>query len=198
MNIDTLRTENGFRDALVIDIERCLNAGHITHLQTALGTVAIRPGAQLIDGERVEGFTIDHTPNGVRGRSKFFAAEERTRIIRNVLRFLNGTENGWNANEDIDAVINQGRRDGYVLAVIGNQIIAEFTFPGTVSGRETTCLRIYDVLGTRLLNWRSVSYNNVPKKWIEAIRNQAGGWEGLGQRAAGPIPFPAVDNEGAA
>lgn len=195
MNIDTLRkSDNTYRAALVIDIERCLNAGHVTHLQTERGVVAIRPGSQLDPETRepVEGFTIDHAPNGIRGRSRFFPATERTRIIRNVLRFLNGTENSFYVGARAEVFANQAEREGWVLAIIGNQILVEYIFPGNTTGHETSALRIIDVLGNRYIRSRNVSYKALPAKWREAVATQGiNYWTGMPQRHTGaPLPFP--------
>jgi len=84
-------------------------------------------------------------------------------------------------------LVNQGKRDALVLGTLGEQIIVEYTMP---SG--TTALLIVeqgdraDRFGKRI---KGISYKSCPKKWIQAIRDGVGSWEGICQRN-GQIDFP--------
>ena len=84
-------------------------------------------------------------------------------------------------------LVNQGKRDAWVLGILGEQIIVEYTMP---SG--TTALLIVkqgdraDRFGKRI---KGISYKSCPKKWIQAIRDGVGSWEGICQRN-GQIDFP--------
>ena len=80
-------------------------------------------------------------------------------------------------------LVNQGKRDAWVLGILGEQIIVEYTMP---SG--TTALLIVkqgdraDRFGKRI---KGISYKSCPKKWIQAIRDGVGSWEGVSQGKSG-------------
>jgi hypothetical protein len=73
-----------------------------------------------------------------------------------------------------DVYANQGLREGWVLAVIGNDVLVEYTMP-----KGTTALRIVKTSG--LAGFQNVSYRNVPRKWLEAIVAAGSVWEGKAQ-----------------
>ena len=181
MNIDTLRrNDNTYRAAEYIDVVRCLNADHVTHLQRDANVVAIRPTE--------DGWTVDRAPNGITGSSKFFPKAEQLRVIRNVLRFLNGTENSYETGDITAVEANQGEREAEGLATSGNQMLVEYLMPN-----GTSALRIITVCGRRFIDQRSVPYRNVPKKWVRAMHEQGTNlWEGRCQRSTGRVPFPTL------
>jgi hypothetical protein len=178
MNIDTLRTSNGYRTAQYIDVVRCLNADHVTHLQRDNNVVAIRPTAG--------GWNIERAPNGITEGTSFWSKEEQREAIRAVLLILNGTANNYSVGDETTVEANQGEREAYVLATIGDSVLVEYFMPN-----GTTALRVMKVLGLRQLDHSSISYAAVPKRWINAMYEQGTDlWEGRGQRARNPIPFP--------
>ena len=179
MNIDTLRTKTGYRAAQYIDVVRCLNADHVTHLQRDNNVVAIRPTAG--------GWDIERAPNGIKAGTSFWSKEEQLAAIRAVLMILNGTANNYSVGDRTTVEANQGAREAYVLATIGNEVLVEYFMPN-----GTTALRIMGVAGLRQITHRSCSYAAVPHRWINAMHEQGTDlWEGRGQRASSPIPFPA-------
>ena len=76
------------------------------------------------------------------------------------------------ANDSWSVFQNQGQRDGWVLAVIGTEVLFAYSMP---AGR--IFLNIEDT-GTQVWKGqnkiRSVSLNSLPKKWQAAIREQGG------------------------
>lgn len=180
MNIDTLRTSTGYRNAEYTDIVRCLQAGHTTHLQTARGTMAFRPASD-------RGFTVSRCVPGQKQQSMTFEYGMERRIIRAALEFLNGTTNPYRPGDDLEIEANQGRRPGYVLATRGDDCLVEYEMPA-----GTTALKVVTVLGHRKISQnKTISYNAVPRVWLRAIRD-AGmtNWIGRGQRSRTPIAFP--------
>jgi len=70
--------------------------------------------------------------------------------------------------------VNQGYRDATTLAVIGDEALIEYVMP-----RGTTALRIVDAY-----IWdgsKTVSYKNVPRKWLKEIEEAGIPWEGNSQ-----------------
>jgi hypothetical protein len=70
--------------------------------------------------------------------------------------------------------VNQGLRDAIVLAVIGDEALIEYSMP-----KGSTSLRIVDAY-----TWtgaRSVSYRNVPVKWLQQMYENEVEWEGCVQ-----------------
>ena len=79
--------------------------------------------------------------------------------------------------------INQGERDALVLGTIDELMIVEYEMPN-----GTTALQI--LKNEKSVSYgRSVSYASCPKKWLKAIRNGVGDWEGNCQRN-GYVDFP--------
>jgi len=105
----------------------------------------------------------------------------------------------YDVNDSITVWSNQAEREGTVLALIGNEIIVEYEMPGTTSkwaghpAAPTSALRIMRFEnGKEVGAYKSVSYRNVPKKWLTAIKD-AGmtDWIGMSQASTTRIPFPA-------
>lgn len=128
-------------------------------------------------------------------------------LIAWIFERLNGSLDTWYTPGDcIDVWANQAEREGYVLATIGSEIILEYEMPGTTSqwgynrrtgqyrhpAEPSSALRIQDTIGLEQVGaYKAVSYNRVPRKWLDAIR-AAGSteWIGMGQRSRERIPFP--------
>lgn len=93
----------------------------------------------------------------------------------------------YGPNDCIDVWSNQAEREAYVLAVIDKDLILEYEMPN-----GSSALLQFTVKNRKLTRQRNVNYNNVPRRWINAIR-EAGmtNWLGMGQRSATRIPFPA-------
>jgi hypothetical protein len=72
--------------------------------------------------------------------------------------------------EGITLTINQGDRDGVVLAAIGTERLLEYEMP-----RGTTALRVYDVVTERE---RSVAYRSLALKWLRVLVETGVQWIG--------------------
>ncbi len=83
--------------------------------------------------------------------------------------------------------VNQGTREGTVLAVLGTKFLVEYEMPN-----GTTALRVLSMLDD-LENGPAMSYRAVPTKWLRAIVNDGvGDWEGRPQQSGGKsAPKPA-------
>lgn len=198
MNIDTLRRPDGtYRQATARDIRRMLAAGHVTHIQTARGTIAIRPGTQAIvrrHGDefgptREVGWTVDRAVAGItdREQSKWFPRQDANRLVRACLLFLNGILHAYAAGDSVEVEANQGTRDGYVLAVRGNRVLVEYEMPA-----GTSALVFFEAIGEELHRLNTVPHRSLGAEWCESIREQDAAhlWIGRGQRSAHPIPMP--------
>ena len=88
----------------------------------------------------------------------------------------------YEAGDRIYIWVNQGERGAWVLGTLEDQIIVEYEMP---SG--TTALRILqnaDYVNEHKFG-KGVGYKSCPKKWIQAIRDGVGGWEGVSQGKSG-------------
>jgi hypothetical protein len=72
-----------------------------------------------------------------------------------------------------DVYINQGLREGWVLATIDRQYLVEYTMP-----KGTTALLVGTVGASTM---KSVSYTAVSRKWLQAIVDAGSVWEGKAQ-----------------
>ncbi len=107
----------------------------------------------------------------------------------------------YEAGDHMKLWVNQGERTAWVLGTLNDLMIVEYEMPA-----GTTALNIlknekdynqnfgwHD--DEKLPNGRakyypkSVSYKSCPDKWIQAIREGCGCWEGICQRN-GLVPFP--------
>lgn len=214
MSIDTLRKIDGtYRRASYKNIKKMLIGYHTDHLKTELGTVAFRPFTGQRENyrgkmEATKCVTIDRDTRApgetTEGESKdFVLRDEMNEAIRYAFEYLNGSlDTWWTPGDDIDVWANQGRREGCILATVGDEAILEYEMPGTIStwkvgnrimGNCTSALRIITTIGfDQVGGYKSVSYKAVPKKWIAAIRESGQTeWIGMGQRSLERIPFPA-------
>lgn len=82
----------------------------------------------------------------------------------------------WKPNDSLRVDVNQGMRDAYVLAVIGNEALIEYEMP---SG--TTALWVIRADRPEPHKIRNVSYRSCPQKWLDAIEEAGTEWEGNGQ-----------------
>lgn len=193
MNIDTLKRADGsYRKATVGDIKKMLSAEHVTHIQTERGTIAIRPYTRTVE-DNGPGWTVDRAPNGITDhtQTKQFARRGQTvRLIRNVLRFLNGSLHQFEAGDDITVESNQANRDAYVLAVLGEQVLVEYEMPA-----GTSALVLFAAMGDMLTRIKTIPHLGLSQSWIDAIHDQGHDhlWIGMGQRrpAREPVALPA-------
>lgn len=97
------------------------------------------------------------------------------------------------AGDPVDVFVNQGTREGWVLAVVGDEYLLEYTMPN-----GTTALQIRRLDGAsypgRSGVYRSVSYGAVPFKWLKAIVDGGFVWEGRGQGGRGKVTEPSAAN----
>ena len=209
-NIDALRRSDGtYRDASPRIISGALRCGHTAHLQTGLGTIAIRPFVlkpEDLEGERgekrkqlwpmdragqnwlVEYYPAEHDalrPAEYRGNN-FDAAVEF------IYRHLNGRDHAFEAGKLITWYANQASRDATVLAVLGDDVLIEYEMPGTTSGRETSALVLcHAYAASNLTQLRTYSHRKLPRYWVDAMIDQGTtDWIGMGQRELEPVPFP--------
>lgn len=84
--------------------------------------------------------------------------------------------------------VNQGWRPADVLAVIGDEALAEYEMPN-----GTTALSIIHISDGGL---QGVGYKNLSRKWIKAMHEHGTtDWTGLPQRNNGEhVPFPALNS----
>ena len=187
MNIDTLRVGSKYRNATVNDIKRMLGAGHVTHIQTERGTIAIRPFSRDIDGDA--GWTVDRAVAGItdHGQSKQFKRGQQQRIIRAAILFLNGTLHSFEAGDDVIVEANQGERDASVLAVRGEQVLVEYEMPA-----GTTALVLFAACGNMLTRIKTIPHKSLSQDWVDAIHDQGWStlWVGRGQRSPQRIKLP--------
>jgi hypothetical protein len=75
------------------------------------------------------------------------------------------TQNKLKPRSTFQLWVNQGYREAFTLAVIGDDALIEYTMP-----RGSTALRIVDAF-----TWdghKVVSYRAIPQKWLEAMENE--------------------------
>jgi hypothetical protein len=186
--------------------DTALSCGHTEHLQTEHGIIAIRP-LSVKDGTGRSTLTwlIDFydrstdKPEDRDNNSQRFV--NKLAAIRHILTSLNGEMPmpSLGPNDTVDVWANQAEREGCVLAVIGCEVLIEYEMPGTtatwggVTHKQTSALRVVQMIQDKVVgNYKTMSYNTVPKRWLQAIR-EAGTteWLGMGQRCTSRIPFPA-------
>jgi hypothetical protein len=85
----------------------------------------------------------------------------------------------YEAGDQIEVTRNQGKREATVLAVIGDDVLIEYTMPkGTTALNFTT----HDAVENDQGNYKAVSYRNVPVTWLKAIVEEGLEWVGYDQR----------------
>lgn len=208
-NIDALRRPDGTYNAaspkLIAGALRC---GHTAHLQTGLGIVAIRPftlTAEDLEGDRGEkrkrlwpmdrvgqNWLVEYQPADHDALRKCeYRGNNFELAMEFIYRQLNGQDHAFETGDQVQWYSNQAKRDAEVLAVLGDELLLEYSMPGTTSGREHSALvvcQIYAVSNLRQV--RTVPHAKVPKYWIEAMIDQGTtDWIGEGQRS-GHVPFP--------
>lgn len=216
-NIDALKREDGtYRPATYSLIRGARKCGHTAHLQTERGTLAIRPFKRKeIFGEgeferevesqmwRVDFYHTGHElPLDDKHDFAEFDLPTQTDLIRWAFIRLNGSLSpvSYGPNDSYDVEANQGVREGTVLAIIDDEMMVEYEMPGTTTqwrsggrlmGNTTSALRIVRMIGDQEVGHKTCSYNAVPKKWLQAIRDaEMTDWIGMGQRSHKRIPFP--------
>jgi len=204
MSIDTLRTNGGYRAATYNDIKATVHAGHTEHLQTERGVVAFRPyegggRRDKITGVERKGHWVmaDFYPLGGReGHETVDFPRNDVELIAWAMERLNGScDCTLEPNDCLDVWANQAEREAVVLAVLGDTAILEYEMPGRYSTVPTSALRIQRFIGDEPIGgYRSVSYNNVPKRWLRAIQAaDMTNWLGMGQGSHTRIPFPTLN-----
>jgi hypothetical protein len=78
----------------------------------------------------------------------------------------------WEVRDHLLIHVNQGERDAYVLAVVGDEALIEYEMPA-----GTTALWIIDANNPSPGCKRNVSYKSCPKKWLEAMEEAGTVWE---------------------
>ena len=202
-NIDALKNKDGtFTRATYRWIKGAMECGHTAHLQTGLGVVAFRPYKTPPGNQRWRldfyGPYQDDIANRDSEHDDFGnSVTDKLDLIRWAFVHLNGSLDTWlEPHDEVDVWANQAERESYVLATIGDEAIVEYEMPGYKDHRgiqhTTSSLRIIKTIGQEPVgNYKSASYNSVPKKWLAAIK--AAGttdWIGMGQRSRDRIPFP--------
>jgi hypothetical protein len=89
-----------------------------------------------------------------------------------------GEEFAWRPLDKLEVHVNQGWREAYVLAVLGDEALIEYEMP-----RGTTAMWIISCHNPQPSCHRVVSYRACPKKWRDAIKNAGTQWEGRGQNS---------------
>jgi hypothetical protein len=94
-------------------------------------------------------------------------------------------------NDAIDMFVNQGWREGTVLAVRGREALVEYQMP-----KGTTSLTVIELNGDGdpvQTNGKSVSYRGLSLSWLQAIVDGAGDWVGRPQQAGRQVlPNPGA------
>jgi hypothetical protein len=208
-NIDALLKEDGtFKPASYWWIAGARDCGHTAHLETEHGVVAFRPYKDREDKPRWRldfyGPYQEHIANRDSENADFGDSYmDRIDLIRWAYKHLNGSlDTLYQPNDGIEVYANQAEREGYVLATIGDEVLLEYEMPGTTAKWANhpavpwSALRVIKTIGKQPVgDYKSVSYNNVPKKWLKAI--EAAGttdWIGMGQKGSTRIPFPSQES----
>ena len=92
----------------------------------------------------------------------------------------------------ITFTINQGERDGYLLAVLDGVALYEYEMP-----RGSTALRMVNEIGEE----KTVAYRRLPLRWLRHLVAEGVGWNGTPQQngkirqgrefVPRPVPQPA-------
>lgn len=179
MNIDTLRTNTGYRRATYRDVMAAVDADHVTHLQRFDKAVAFRTLQHDTRGFPL-GYEVTFNDCGGETVHRWHMnSEDKNRLARFVLHYLNGSYHDFEAGEDIEVYANQNYRPGHVLATTDVDVLIEYEMPN-----GTSALRLARPAGGKLLRERSVSHAALPKIWRDLIRQQGYShlWIGNGQR----------------
>lgn len=216
MNVDTLKVNNSegkwsgaYRQATIRDIASAVDICGVTHLESyneeleCRVVVAMRrcskPNTYMLDT------VIDEMVKG-RNRLRWRAPMRnlptqyglsRSEIISKVYRLLNGKECvPFVPFNDLYVWVNQANREAEVLAVIGNEMLVEYSMPAGTTAM--LICSIFEEKDARLLPKKgrmgtNCSYIKIPKKWLKAMWAAGTSWEGRSQRAStqSPIPFPS-------
>lgn len=82
----------------------------------------------------------------------------------------------WQPRDHFQVDVNQGMRDAYVLAVIGDEALIEYEMPA-----GTTALWVIRAGDPDAHKIRNLSYRACPQKWLDAMDEACTIWEGNGQ-----------------
>jgi hypothetical protein len=78
----------------------------------------------------------------------------------------------WRPNDRLEVDVNQGVREAYVLAVLGDEALIEYEMP-----KGTTALWVVSRYNPDPGCRRVISYRSCPKKWLDAITDAGTVWE---------------------
>ncbi len=85
----------------------------------------------------------------------------------------------YEAGDNITITRNQGKREAVVLAVIGDEVLIEYTMP---KGTTALSFTSHTAIENDQEDYKAVSYRNVPVKWLKAIVEEGLEWVGYDQR----------------
>ncbi len=211
-NIDALRNDmfpGGYADASAKLIRGALDCGHTAHLQTRHGVLAFRPytideirtrpdGTQYFPGEAVgHNWLLEFYPNGDREGMQQWRGRSKRAAVKFAYEQLNQRPHRFTRNGMyVSWFANQARRDAEVLCVIDDEVLIEYTMPGTTNGRETSALVLCRGEADRLHHVRNYTHRKLPLRYIRAMHEQGTtDWIGLGQRETDAVPFPSTQGE---
>lgn len=202
-NIDALRNDNGtYGRAGVAFIRGALRCGHTAHIQTDLGTLAIRPytidevrtysgkraGEVVFPGEAVgHNWLLEfYPPNHKHGDEIQWRGRSQRAALAFAFSHLNGQAHHFAHGESIKYWSNQADRDATVLAVIDDEVLIEYEMPGTTSqwgynrrtgeyrhpATPTSALVLCRGEVNRLSPIRTYPHSKLPRKWVAAMIDQ--------------------------
>jgi hypothetical protein len=89
-----------------------------------------------------------------------------------------------------DIYVNHAMRKAYVLAIIGNEALIEYSMPA-----GTTALKIAEIRNGEINGGKTIPYKNLPLRWLKAIVDSGQSWEGNPQGKNGEkfIVMPSAE-----
>jgi hypothetical protein len=81
------------------------------------------------------------------------------------------TKNKLKPRSTFQIWVNQGHRDAFTLAVVGDEALIEYTMP-----KGSRALRIVDAFTWE--GYKTTSYRAVPRKWLRAMADECTEWVG--------------------
>lgn len=126
-------------------------------------TISIYDMSKLADkGVTKVCFKLTHK-NGGEARPDYFV-EEFAEIFK------------WKPLDRLTVDANQGEREAYVLAVIGDEALIEYEMP-----KGSTAMWVVNAWNPEPGCIRNIAYRSCPKKWHDAMEEAGTQWEGRGQ-----------------
>ncbi len=84
----------------------------------------------------------------------------------------------YEPGDNVDVIRNQGKREAVVLAVIGDEVLIEYTMPKGTTALNTTTHVALNMGG----GYKAVSYASISTRWLKAIVEAGLEWVGYDQR----------------